>query len=69
MKNEKDSVEFARSVPGELKEPAKTMVEHLPAVLVQMVIDEWADALDAGSIRRSPLGYLRALVQRPHESK
>jgi hypothetical protein len=43
-------------VPGELKESAKTMVGHLPAVLAQMVIDEWANALDAGSIRRSPLG-------------
>jgi hypothetical protein len=54
--NEKGSVEFARWVPGELKESAKTMVGHLPAVLAQMVIDEWANALDAGSIRRSPLG-------------
>ena len=67
--NEKAALEFARWVPGELKESAKAMAEHLPAVLAQMVIDEWAGALDAGSIRRSPLDYLRALVQRPHESK
>ena len=40
------------------------MVENLPPVLAQMVINEWAGALAAGSIRRSRLGYLRALVER-----
>ena len=30
----------------------------------QLVIDEWAGALAAGVIQRSPLGYLKTLVSR-----
>lgn len=61
---EQTDVEFVHWVPDELRESARAMVANLPPALAQMVIDEWAGALDAGSIRRSRLGYLRALVER-----
>ena len=46
----------------------RTSAEHLVAALdqtdAQLVIDEWAGALAAGVIQRSPLGYLKTPAAR-----
>ena len=65
--NENRAVEFAPWVPAELQEAALTIVGELDPVEAQMVIDEWAGAIAAESIDRSPLGYLQAMVRRYRE--
>ena len=65
--NENRAVEFAPWVPAELQEAALTIVAELDPVEAQMVIDEWAGAIAAESIDRSPLGYLQAMVRRYRE--
>jgi len=65
--NENRAVEFAPWVPAELQEAALTIVGELDPVEAQMVIDEWAGAIVAESIDRSPLGYLQAMVRRYRE--
>jgi len=55
--NENPAVEFAPWVPAELQDAARTIVGELDPVEGQMVIDEWAGAIAAESIDRSPLGY------------
>ena len=65
--NENGAVEFAPWVPAELQEAALTIVGELDPVEAQMVIDEWAGAIAAESIDRSPLGYLQAMVRRYRE--
>ena len=57
-------VQFSHWVPDELRPPAAHLVAELSKPLAQMVIDEWAGVIAAGTIRSSPLGYLRALVCR-----
>jgi len=42
-------------------------VGELDPAEAQMVIDEWAGAMAAESIDRSPLGYLQAMVRRYRE--
>ena len=39
------------------------MIDGLPPELAQVMFDEWAGVLTRGSIRRSALGDLRALIQ------
>ena len=65
--NENPAVEFAPWVPAELQDAARTIVGELDPVEGQMVIDEWAGAIAAESIDRSPLGYLQAMVRRYRE--
>jgi hypothetical protein len=55
---------FPPSIPPKLYAPATRLVSGLNSGDDQLVIDEWAGALAAGAIYRSPLGYLRALVNR-----
>ena len=55
---------FPDSVPLAMQVLAARFVAGLDAEAAQLVIDEWAGALAAGAIRRSPLGYLRALATR-----
>ncbi|MEZ5491900.1 MAG: hypothetical protein R3F50_16530 [Gammaproteobacteria bacterium] len=60
---------FSRWLPDELRAPATRQVAELSRPLAQMVIDEWTGAIAAGAIRSSPLGYLRALVQRMQQGE
>ncbi len=55
---------FPEWVPPELHAPAQRFVAELDPAGAQLVIEEWAGALEAGRVQRSPLGYLRALVSR-----
>ena len=61
---DQEGVQFCDWVPNELRGPATHQVAELSTPLAQMVIDEWAGIIAAGTIRNSPLGYLRALVSR-----
>ena len=61
---DQEGVQFCDWVPSELRGPAAHQVAELSRPLAQMVIDEWAGIIAAGTIRNSPLGYLRALVSR-----
>lgn len=45
------------------------LVAGLDAPLDQQVLDEWAGILAAGAIRASPLGCLRALVERARQGR
>jgi len=47
-----------------MRAPATRLVAGLDSAYAQLVIDEWAGALAAGAIQRSPLGYLKALAVR-----
>jgi len=60
----KGGLEFTTWVPDELRAQAVSRVARLDIKAAQSVIDEWAGALAAGRIERSPLGYLHALVAR-----
>jgi len=62
--NEKGNPEYATWVPDELRAAATEKVARLDAVAAQLVIDEWAGIMATGRIETSPLGYLRALVNR-----
>ncbi len=55
-------------LPSE-REWAREMIEALDAPLDQQVLDEWAAIIAAGDIRASPLGCLRALIERAREGK
>ena len=60
----KGGLEFSAWVPEELRAQAISRVARLDVQAAQSVIDEWAGALAAGRVERSPLGYLHALVAR-----
>ena len=62
--NENGCPEFAAWVPAELREAATAKVAGLNTAAAQLVIDEWAGIMAMGRIESSPLGYLRALVNR-----
>ena len=57
-------VEFADWIPIDLRGSAERVVAPLDPVMAQTVVDEWAGAIAAGSIERSLVGYLVALVAR-----
>jgi len=57
-------VEFADWVPIDLRGSAERAVAPLEPSTAQTVVDEWAGAIAAGSIDRSLVGYLVALVAR-----
>jgi len=65
--NETPDVVFAPWVPAELQDAAREIVAELDPSEAQVVIDEWAGAMAAESIDRSPLGYLQAMVRRYRE--
>ncbi len=62
--NENGNPEYAIWVPDELRAAATEKVARLGTVAAQLVIDEWAGIMATGRIESSPLGYLRALVNR-----
>jgi len=55
---------FPEWAPQEMRASAQRLVAGLDRPAAQLVIDEWAGALAAGAIQRSPLGYLKALATR-----
>jgi len=55
---------FPEWLPAEMHAPAMRLVAGLDQTDAQLVIDEWAGALAAGAIKRSPLGYLKTLAVR-----
>ena len=55
---------FPDGVPQEIHASAQHLVAELDHAAAQLVIDEWAGALAAGAIQRSPLGYLKTLATR-----
>jgi hypothetical protein len=61
---ENDALQFPDWLPAELHAPAIRLVAALGSAEAQLVLDEWAGALAAGAIQRSPLGYLKALAVR-----
>jgi hypothetical protein len=60
----KATLRFPDWLPAEMHTPAKRLVAGLDHADAQLVIDEWAGALAAGVIQRSPLGYLKTLATR-----
>lgn len=57
-------LQFPEWLPAEIHASATRLVAGLDGTAAQLVIDEWAGALAAGAIRRSPLGYLKTLAAR-----
>lgn len=55
---------FPDWLPDETHSAATRLVAGLNFAEAQLVIDEWAGALAAGAIQRSPLGYLKTLAVR-----
>lgn len=58
------ALRFPEWLPAEVHSPATRLVAGLDSADAQLVIDEWAGALAAGVIQRSPLGYLKTLAVR-----
>jgi len=59
-----DTLRFSDWLPPEMHAPARRLVAGLDSADAQLVIDEWAGALAAGAVKRSPLGYLKTLAVR-----
>jgi hypothetical protein len=57
-------LQFPEWVPHEILASAQHLVAGLDHADAQLVIDQWAGALAAGVIQRSPLGYLKTLATR-----
>ena len=57
-------LQFPEWVPRQIRMSAQHLVAELDQADAQLVIDEWAGALAAGVIQRSPLGYLKTLATR-----
>ena len=60
----RQALQFPEWVPHEIHTSAEHLVAELDQADAQLVIDEWAGALAAGVIQRSPLGYLKTLATR-----
>jgi hypothetical protein len=60
----RQALQFPEWVPHEIRTSAQHLVAELDQADAQLVIDEWAGALAAGVIQRSPLGYLKTLATR-----
>ena len=58
------SIVFPDWISAELQGAAREKVARFEPALAQMLIDEWAGAINAGKIKKSPLGYLRELAAR-----
>jgi hypothetical protein len=57
-------LQFPDWVPHEIHTAAQHLVAELDQADAQLVVNEWAGALAAGVIQRSPLGYLKTLATR-----
>jgi len=60
----RQALQFPEWVPQEIHTAAQQIVAGLDHPDAQLVIDEWAGALAAGVIHRSPPGYLKTLAAR-----
>lgn len=60
----RQTIDFATWVPHNLRGPAESIVSKQAPDLAQLIVDEWAGNMAAGSIQRCPLRYLQALVRR-----
>lgn len=60
----KDALRFPDWLPADMHTPATRLVAGLDSADAQLVIDEWAGALAAGAVKRSPVGYLKTLAAR-----
>jgi len=60
----KHSIVFPYWISPGLQLAAREQVARFEATVAQMLIDEWAGAIDAGKIKKSPLGYLHELAAR-----
>ncbi len=60
----RQALQFPEWVPHEIRTSTQHLVAELDQADAQLVIDEWAGALAAGRIQRSPLGYLKTLATR-----
>lgn len=58
---------FPRSLSEDERATAATLLNGLPDDLAQVLLDELAGRISAGSIRSSRMGYLRSLVGRAKE--
>ena len=58
------SIVFPDWISAEVQCAACEKVARFESALAQMLIDEWAGAINAGKIKKSPLGYLRELAAR-----
>lgn len=57
-------IAFPDWISAELQGVAREKVARFESALAQMLIDEWAGAINAGKIKKSPLGYLHELAAR-----
>ena len=58
------TLEYPKGLVGAEREQARQYLEDLPGDLAQQLLDELAAHMAAGTIRVSPLAYLRGLVKR-----
>jgi hypothetical protein len=58
------SIVFPDWISAEQQRAACEKVARFESALAQMLIDEWAGAISAGRIKKSPLGYLHELAAR-----
>mgnify|MGYP003498229383 FL=1 len=59
-----DLIAFPDWISPELQRAAFAKVARFESALAQMLIDEWAGAINAGKIKKSQLGYLHELAAR-----
>jgi hypothetical protein len=57
-------IAFPDWISVEQQSAAREKVARFEPVLAQMLIDEWAGAINAGKIKKSPLGYLHEMAAR-----
>ncbi len=60
---------YPKDLVASERKRAEGMIGAVDPPLDQQVLDEWAGIIAAGSIRASPLGCLRALIERAREGK
>ena len=60
---------YPKDLVASERKRAEQMIGAVDPPLNQQVLDEWAGIIAAGSIRASPLGCLRALIERAREGK
>ncbi len=57
-------IAFPDWISSDQQSAAREKVARFEPALAQMLIDEWAGAISAGKIKKSPLGYLHELAVR-----
>ena len=62
-------LEYPKGLSAAEQKEAKKKLVDLPSDLAQQLLDELAASIVAGSIRASPLAYIRGLIKRAKTSK